>query len=149
MPGVVEFLLLDRPWDRSANRVTFQDLEGWDLIDTYHPDPLFRKSSRIRIAPKDLLRPLLEPGVQPSRLPIPSPMGLQSDIMQKAANRCRADRRHDLVVHRLAGQIFAGPVGNVQPFGNRLQTGEFNDLSSLHRGNPLWTAQIVLTSVEE
>src|SRR5208283_637648 len=105
-----ELLLFDGPWNRSADRVTLQDLESRYLIDTHDPDALLGKSRRIRIAPKDLLRPLLEPGIQPRRLPIPSPMRLQIDIMQNAANRCRADGRDDFVIHRLAGQILAGPV---------------------------------------
>jgi hypothetical protein len=42
-----------------------QDLEGRDLIDIYHPDALFGKKSRISLPPKDLLRSLLEPGIQP------------------------------------------------------------------------------------
>ena len=62
MSGVVELLLLDRPLDRSANWVTLQDLEGRDFIDAHNPDALLGKSIRIPIAPKDLLRPLLEPG---------------------------------------------------------------------------------------
>src|SRR5450759_1211292 len=81
MSGIIELLLLDRPWNRSADRVTLQDLESRDLIDTDHPDALVGKSSRIGIAPKDLLRSLLEAGVEPSRLPIPSPMGLQLSLI--------------------------------------------------------------------
>src|SRR5271157_677251 len=53
--GLVELLLLDRSRDRSADRITLQDLESWDFIDTHHPDALFCKPSRIPIAPKDLL----------------------------------------------------------------------------------------------
>src|SRR5271168_2514626 len=77
MPGVVKLLLLDRPGDRSPDRPTLQDLEGWDLIDTYHPDPLLGKPRRICIAPKDLLRSLLEPGIEPRRLPVACAMRLQ------------------------------------------------------------------------
>src|ERR1039458_9979529 len=70
VPVVVELLLLDRSRDRSGDRITLQDLRGWDFIDTHHPDALFRKPSRISIAPKDLLRSLLESGIQARRLPI-------------------------------------------------------------------------------
>src|SRR5262249_53013359 len=144
-----ELLLLDRPGDGSADRITLQDLKGWDLIDTHHPDPLFGQSRRIRIAPKDLLRPLLEAGIQPSRLPIPRPMGLQIDVMQNAANGCRADRSDDLAIRRLAGQFLAGPMGDVHPLGDRLQTGEFNNLRPLHGGNLLRTAGVAFPPVSE
>jgi hypothetical protein len=149
MPGVVELLLFDRPWNRPADRGTLQDLEGRDLIDAHHPDALFGKANRISIAPKDLLRPLLEAGVQPSRLPIPSPMRLQIDVAQDAANRCRADRRDDPVVHRLAAKVRTGPVREVQPLGDRLQTGEFDDLSPLHGGNLLRATGIASPAVGE
>ena len=147
VPGIIELLLFDRPWNRSADRVSFQNLISWNLIDTHHPDALFGKSRRIPIAPKDLLRPLLELGVEPRRLPVPSPMRLQIDIMQNAANRCRADGRDDVVIHRLAGQILAGPVRDVQPLGNRFQASEFNELCPLHRGNLLRMAQVVVPAI--
>src|SRR5271157_619244 len=149
MSGVVELLLLDRPWDRSADWVTLQDLEGRDFIDAHDPDALLGKSIRIPIAPKDLLRPLREPGIEASRLPVAGAMGLQIDVLQNAANRCRADRRDDLVIHCLAGQVFAGPVRDVQPLGDRLQTGEFNDLGPLHGGNLLRATRIALPAVGE
>ena len=82
VPGVVELLLLDRPWDRPADRVTLQDLEGRDLIDTHHPDALFGQPRRIGIAPKDLLRSLLE-----LRAPAEPSSNTESD---GAANRHRA-----------------------------------------------------------
>src|SRR5512135_2260858 len=95
MPDVVELLLLDRPGDRSADRVTLQDLEGRDLIDTYHPDTLFGKPSRIGIAPEDLLCPLLEPGVQASRLPVAGAMGLQIHSVQDGSHGPWADVSND------------------------------------------------------
>src|ERR1700683_297486 len=87
MPGVVELLLLDRPGDCSADRPTLKDLEGRNLIDTHYPDTPLGKSSRIRIAPKDLLRPLLEPGIKPRRLPVAGAMGLQIDSAQNVSHR--------------------------------------------------------------
>src|SRR5258707_263344 len=149
MPRVVELLLFDRSRDRSADRVTLQDLEGRDLIDAHHPDASFGKSLRIPVAPKDLLRSLFEAAVQPRRLPVPRPMGLQIDVVQDAANRCRTDRWDGLVSHRLAGQILAGPVGDVQPLGDRLQTGQLNDLCSLDGGNLLRAACVGLSAIGE
>src|SRR5712691_7850534 len=81
MPRVVKLLMLNRTGDRSADRVSFQHLKGWNLIDTHGPDALFRQPRRIAIAPKDLLRSLFEPGVQPWRLPVAGTMGLQIDII--------------------------------------------------------------------
>jgi hypothetical protein len=147
VPGVIELLLLDRPGNRSPDRGTLQDLEGWDLIDAHHPDALLGQPCRIPVAPKHLLRPLLEPGVQPGRLPVPSPVGLQVNVVQDAADRGRADRRDDLVSHRLPGQVLAGPVGDVQPLGDRLEAGQLNDLCPLHGGDLLRVARIALTAV--
>src|SRR5271170_6963520 len=76
MSSVVKFLLLNRSGDRSTDRDALQDLEGRNLIDTHYPDALFGKSSRIPIAPKDLLRPLLELGIEPRSLPVAGAMGL-------------------------------------------------------------------------
>src|SRR5262245_15872090 len=149
MPGIVEFPLLDRAGDRPADRVPLQDLEGRDLIDTYHPDALTGEPGRIPVAPEDLLRPLLELVVQPSRLPVPSPVGLQIDAVQDAADRGRADRRNDLVGHRLTGQILAGPVGDVQSLGDRFQAGQFHDLSPLHRGDLLRPTRVALPPIGE
>jgi hypothetical protein len=76
-------------------------------------------------------------------------MGLQIDIVQDAANRCRANCWDDPVSHRLAGQVLTGPVGDVQPLGDWLQTGQFNDLGPLHGGNLLLTAGVALPAVGE
>ena len=76
-------------------------------------------------------------------------MGLQIDVMQNAANGCRAEGRDYLVFHRLVGQILAGPVRAMQSLGNRFQTGEFNDLCPLHGGNLLRTARRALPTVGE
>src|SRR5271165_2028375 len=148
MPGIIELLLFNRTGDPSADG-PLQHLEGRDFIHAHHPDALFRKSSRISIAPQDLLRSLFEPGVQPRRLPIPSSMGLQIDVVQDTPNCCRADRREDFVVDGLAGQVLTGPMRDVQPFGNRLQAGEFNDLCSLHGRDLLRMARIALPAITE
>src|SRR5712692_8076678 len=105
MPGIGELLLFDRTWDGSADGVTFQDLEGGDLIDTYHPDALFSQPKRIPIAPKDLLRSLFEPGIQASRLPIAGAMGLQNNSAQDVSHGPCADASNNPVRHGLAGQV--------------------------------------------
>ena len=64
-----------------------QDWEVGDLSDAHHRVPLLRKLSRIRIAPQNFLRTLLDCGVQPRRLPVPSAMGAQFEVAQNSANR--------------------------------------------------------------
>src|SRR5512140_203790 len=144
MPDVVELLLLDRPRDRSADRLTLRDLKGRDLIDTYHPDALFGKPSRIGIAPKDLLRPLLEPGIQASRLPVAGAVWLQINGAQDVSHSPRADVSNDPVRHSLAGQVIARPMRDVQPFGHGLQASHLNDLCPLHRRDPEVTSRVAL-----
>ncbi len=133
MPGIVELLLFNRARDRSADRLALQNLKGGNFIDTNHPAALFGQSIRISIAPKDLLRSLLKPGIQTGGLPIAGAMGLQIDIVQQPANRCRTDRADDAVLDGLASEVLTGPMGDVQALGNGFQAGQFNDLRSLHR----------------
>jgi hypothetical protein len=76
-------------------------------------------------------------------------VGLQINVVQDAADRGRADCRGDLVSHRLPGQVFARPVRNVQPLGDRLQAGQFNDLCPLHGSELLRVARIALAAVGE
>jgi hypothetical protein len=45
-----------------------------------------------------------------------------------------ADARNDPIFDRLAGQILARPVGDVQALGDRLQAGQSNDLGPLEGG---------------
>ena len=42
-----------------------------------------------------------------------------------------ADGRNDPILDRLAGQILARPVGDMQSLGDRLQAGQLNDLGAL------------------
>src|SRR5262249_2925301 len=147
--GVVGLLLLDRPWDCPADRVTLQDLEGRYLIDADDPDAFLSQPCRIGIAPKDLLRPLLEPPVQPCRLPVAGAGGLQIDVSQNASHGAWADASNDPVRHGLAGQVLAGPVRDVQPFGHGFQTSEFDDLCPLHGGDPQVTPGVALPVIGE
>ena len=115
VPRIVEFLLFDGTGYRSADGYTFQDLESGDLIDTHHPDALFGQPRGMRIAPQNLLRSLFEGRVQAGGLPITSAMGLQSDIVQEATDRCGADRRDYAIVNRLTGQVSTRPVRDCNP----------------------------------
>ena len=47
-----------------------------------------------------------------------------------------ADGRDDPIFDRLAGQILARPVGDVQALSDWLQAGQLNDLCTLQGGNP-------------
>ncbi len=132
-----------------ADGVTFQHLEGRDLIDTHDPDALFRQPSRISIAPKDLLRSLFELGIQPSGLPVAGAMGLQIDGVQDVPHGARADASHDLIRYRLTCQVKTRPMRDVQPFGDGFQTSEFNDLCSLHRRNLQVAPRVALPVISE
>jgi hypothetical protein len=72
-------------------------------------------------------------------------MGLQVNIIEYPPDRSGADRYYDPIGHSLARQIFTGPVGNVQPLGQRLQAGQFDDLSSLEGGKSWRVAPNVLS----
>ena len=54
--------------------------------------------------------------------------------MQDPLHRARADGVHDAIGDCLASQVLGRPVGDVQPLGDRLQTGQFDDLGSLQGG---------------
>src|SRR5271165_3800290 len=149
MASVIKLLLLNRSWSRSANGVTFQHLEGRDLIDTHDPDASLRQPSRISIAPKDLLRSLFELSIQPGCLPIAGAMRLQIDIVQDSAHRPGAYASNNSVRDGLTGQVSTRPMRDVQPFGHRFQTSEFNDLRSLHRSDLQFTSRVTLPLISE
>jgi len=101
------------------------------LIDTDRPEAPLDQVFGVGVAPEDLLGPLLELSVQADRPLGVSPMGLQVHVVQDPAHPPRADRWDDAVGDGLAGQFLAGPVSDVQPHGDRLRTGEFDDLRPL------------------
>ena len=97
MSGVVELLLLDRP--RDCRRIGFRS-KTWKVgISSHTADPLLGESSRIGIAPKDLLRPLLEPGIEACRLPVAGAMGLQVNGGSRCSHGPGADTSNDAVRH--------------------------------------------------
>src|SRR5271165_5738404 len=151
VPCVVELLLLDRSRDRSADRITLQERQSWDFIDTHthHPDAPFCKPSRIPIAPKDLLRSLLEPSIQARCLPIAGAMGLQIDIAQDISHGAWADASHNSIRHGLAGQVVTRPMCDVQSFGHGFQTSKFNDLCPLQRRDLHATSRVALSLISE
>ena len=61
-------------------------------------------------------------------------MGLQVHLRQEAPHRAFADGFADAVGNRLAGQVRAGPVRDVQAPGDRLQAGQGHDLGLLGGG---------------
>ena len=134
MPGVLELLLFDRARDRSTDRLAFKDLVVGYLIGADHPIAPLDKAVGVGVAPKDLLGPLLELGVQASRPPVPGPVRLQVDAMQDSAYGPLTDGWDDAVSDRLPGKVRTGPVGNVQAFGHGFQAGQFDDLCTLQGG---------------
>lgn len=134
MPGVFELPMFDRSGDRTTNRVAFQNLMVRYLIGADHTITLLDQAVSIGVAPEDLLSPLLEPRIQASRPPVASAVRLQVDVVQDPADSPLADGWHNTVGDSLSGQIFAGPVGNVQALGHGLQAGQFDDLGALQGG---------------
>ena len=62
-------------------------------------------------------------------------MRLEVHLIEDRLDRPIADGRDDPIFDRLAGQILARPVGDVQALGDWLQAGQLNDLCTLQGGN--------------
>ncbi len=131
VPLIVKLALLDRTRDRMPDRLPFQDLKARLLIGKDYPETPLGQSLSISVAPGDLFGTLLEMGVDSRCLPIPSAMRLKVDMAENVSNRSIADDRNDTILDRLAGQILAGPVSDVQSLGDRLQARQSDDLSPL------------------
>ena len=134
MASVLELPLLNRAGDRTPNRVAFENLMVGNLIGADDAIALLGQAVGVGVAPEDLLSPLLELGIQASRPPVASPVGLQVDVVQDPADSPLADERHNTVGDGLSGQVLARPVGNVQTLGHGLQASQFDDLSTLQGG---------------
>ena len=134
VPGVLELLLLDGAGDGPADRAPLQHLEVGHLIDRHRPDALAGQPLGIAVAPEHLLGPLLELGVEAGRPPVAGAVRLQVHVVQDPPDGAGADGVDDAVGDRLAGQVLAGPVGDVQPLGDRLQAGQLDDLGPLQGG---------------
>ena len=132
--GVLELLLLDRAGDGAPNRLTLKGLEIGHVVGADNQKPLLLPSVGVGVASQDLLCPLFETHIDASGLPVAGAMGLQINLMQDAPHRAGIDTWDDAVSHGLAGQLPAAQVGNVQPFGDRFQTGQLHDLRSGQRG---------------
>jgi len=61
-------------------------------------------------------------------------MGLEVHLIEDGSDRSIADGGDDPLFHRLAGQILARPVGDMQALSNWLQTSERDDLGALEGG---------------
>lgn len=149
MPRVIEFLLLNRAGDRSADGFSFQHLKGGDLIDADNPHALFGQACRIPIAPQDLLRSLLEPDIQACRLPVTGAVRLQIDIMQDVSHSACADPSHNSIGHGSSRQVIARPMCDMQPLRHRFQAGKFYDLSPLHRSDLQISSRVALPLIRE
>ena len=136
VPRVIELTLRDRAGDRMPDGMSFQDLEVGFLIGTDHPEAPPGQPLGVGVAPEDLLGTLLEVSVDARRPPIPRAMRLEVHLIEDRLDRPIADGRDDPIFDRLAGQILARPVGDVQALGDWLQAGQLNDLCTLQGGNP-------------
>ena len=134
VPGVLEFLLLDRAGDGPADRPPLEHLAVRHLIRADDPDTSPRQPPGVGVAPEHLLGPLLEAGVDPGGSPVPGAVRLEVNGVEDAADGAGADRRDDPVEDRLAGQVLARPVGDVQALGHGLQAGQLDDLCPFEGG---------------
>src|SRR6266481_5588745 len=134
VPRVLELLLLDGAWQSLPNRVPLQNLVVRDLIHRDGPDALASQTLGLRVAPKYFLGPLLELGIEPCGSPVTRAMRLQIHVVQDASHGAGTDGVGQTIDDRLASQILAGPVGDVESFGDRLQAGQLHDLGTLQGG---------------
>src|SRR5262249_3047701 len=131
MPLVLELDLLDVARDGAADRHPLEDLKVGHLVGTNHPEATAGQGVSVSVPPQNLYCTVHELGIQPRRLPEAGAMRLQVNRVQDAADAALADGVDDAIGHSLACQVGAGPVGNVQPPGNGLQAGQFDDLRFL------------------
>ena len=131
MPDVLELLSFDETRDGPSDRPSLQDLEVRDLIDGHRPEAPTGQPLRVAVAQEHLLGPLLELGVEAGGLPIPGAVGLQVHVVEDLPDNSRADGLDEAIGDGLSGQVLAGPVGDMQPPGDWLQAGRFDDLGSL------------------
>jgi len=148
MAYIFELLLFDRTGNGPPKGVTFQGLEVGNLIHADDPNSLLGQTVSIGVAPQNLLGSLFEPVIQTHGLPIPGSMRLQVHRVQNATNGTGTDVRYDPIGHGLAGQVLTGPMGDVQPLGDRFKTGQLDDLSPLQGGKSagdVLTAELLTT----
>jgi hypothetical protein len=131
---VLELLLLDRTRNGAPDRVALENLKVGDFIHRDGPDAHMGQIGRVRIAPEHFLSPLLEQRIESSCPPVAGAVRLQIHPLQDTTDHAWADGLDDFVRDGLTGQIGAGPMGNVQALGNRLKTGQLDDLRSLEGG---------------
>lgn len=134
MADVLELSLFNRSRNRAPDRVPLQDLEVRNFV--YANDPLAsrRQFPRIGVAPEDFFSTRLEPFIQVAGFPITCPVWVEIDLLQNAPNHAGTDGFDDATRHRLARQVFASPMGDVEASCERLQAGQFHDLGTLQRG---------------
>ncbi len=105
-----------------------------NLIGTNDPDPAPGQPVGVAVAPEHLLGSLLEACIKASGPPVACAMRLKVDVIENPPDRSGADCRPDPVGDGLVGQILTGPVGDVQPSGQRLQASQRDDLGALEGG---------------
>src|SRR5580700_11061952 len=141
VPDVLELLMFDAARPRTSDRAPLQNLQVGHFIDANDPEPARGQMLGISVAPQHPLGPFLELRVEATRLPVPGAVRLQVDAVQDLSYRTRADGLDDTIADGLSGQVGAAPVRDVQPFGDRLQTSQLHDLSTLQGGKLLWATR--------
>lgn len=119
MADILKFPLFNRSRDRASDRVPLQDLEVRNFV--YANDPLAsrRQFPHICVAPEDFFSTRLESFVQVTGFPITCSVWMEIDLLQNAPNHAGTDGLDDSTRHRLARQVFASPVSDVEAFCDR------------------------------
>ena len=131
MAFVFKLLLFDESWQGTPNRMAFQHLAIRHFIRADDPPALVCQPLGIPIAPQDLFRTPLKLVIQPTRFPVTGAMRLQVHLMQNTPYSPRANRWHDTFLKRLCCHIPARPMGTMQAFRHRFQTGQLYNLRPL------------------
>lgn len=131
MTRVFKLLLLDRTGSSTTHGIAFDGLQIGHLIDADDPNLASHQTLGIGITPQNCLRVLLKLRVQARHFPVPRAMRLQIHLVQNAPHGTGTDLRHNALSNRLAGQILAEPMGDMQSLSERLQTRQLHNLGAL------------------
>ena len=134
MSDVLELLMFDEAGNGATDRRAFQHLQVWHFVNADDPDATLGQEFSMGIAPQDRAGSGQELLIEPGGFPVTGAVRLQVDLFKNAADLPITDGWDDAVEYRLPGQVDAGPVCDVQAFGNGFQTSQLDDLGSLEGG---------------
>src|SRR5712691_5893655 len=111
-----------------------QGLDVGFLVQTDHLFPTLVEPSHALIAPQHLGRQGCKLFINGGGLPIAAAMRLETRLRQDLRHGRVVDRVYDPLLHNDLLQTAAVPMGQMQPVGGRLGTGDPLDLHPLQRG---------------